>query len=145
MLSNSPKRMLYMHIRDLEKNPHICFELEDYYPNPKRQAYTESNFESLDKDTVLEDVDGLDRLGFYFLVRLLSEGRIKDRQGRQWAFAAYTDQERLSVDIDEEPYRLNLHRSVCAFLPLNTLDLRLNAHSDVMCMRTGRMIVQNLL
>lgn len=140
-----PKKMLYIHIRNMHVNPHLYFESEDYFFDGDRRVYAENIFETFNKDEALQNIQAIDYLGFNLLTTLLHQHRLRDRQGRQWALLAYTDHDRLSIDMDEEPYRANHDRHCCAFLPLKSLFKEDTLYDDSMRMRVGRVIVQNLL
>ncbi len=145
MSESQKKQMLYVHIRNMETNPHLYFEHEDYYENPRRLTYTQTALGTLDKEEFLSYEDEVERLGFYFLLRMMGKRRLCDNQGRQWAMAAYINEKDQSIDVDEEPFRANAQRQFCSFLPLKSVVRDDIIHDPVMCMRTGRMIVQNLL
>lgn len=116
--------MLCLSVKDIETDPLLCFETENYYKNLRRQAYTSVDFNSSDYAQILSDEKKLDHLGYSLSLALLSPRNLKDKEGRTWALSVYSDPSSkfLKIKIDEEPYRPDVRRNFCTSFPLDTLD-----------------------
>lgn len=143
-------KFLYAYLDDMETNPKIIFELHrSALPEDSRPFITKT-LENLDKDTTFLNLDAIDKIGFFTVLTVLHERKIKRGRHDAAIVFALEDSGRFAIDVDSHAFAsLKEKGEYYGFLPLKPFfpDLKLdeNVFDDVLSMRVGRLVVQALL
>lgn len=126
----SAKKMVYISVADINIQPLLRFEVENYYRNPDRPAYADITFGNLKEHEMLADTESLWFLGKalvrgFLVSSFLKPGFHRNKDGKSGALAVYTnaDPEKAMIFIDEEPYVTNPARRFHTSVPLKSLNM----------------------
>ncbi len=139
--------MLYVSIKNIDTHSILCFEIEDYYRNPDRAAYTNVAFKTQDQMEIFSDPKLMHDFGFSLALGFMIPLHSKTRGDQRLACAVYSEieNEKFTLQIDEESYRINPSRQLCTSYPLVTLDKERTLHNREFCVRVAETAVSILL
>lgn len=145
------KKMAYLSVRNIESEPLLWFEIEDYNDHD-RLGYADVSFASFQEEEMLHDQESLWVLGKalvrgFLLTSFLKPGFRGNKEGKSGALAIYTnaDPENSRIFIDEEPYVTNPLRRFHTSVPLQSLVMSEVRKDTEFCKRIAAITVKMLM